>query len=305
MKFIDLTGQRFGKLLVLGIDPEQKYNSSGRIQWKCQCDCGTICYKSSEVLKKPVKTGIKACSTRCGALIPNGTRFAKLTVIEPIIDEKGHTQYKCLCDCGKITITTASRLKDGTTKSCGCFRKDRMSNIGKSTIQDISNQRFGKLTAIRPTEKRQTKSVVWECKCDCGNIHLASIHNLKAGNVTGCPDCRIKSKGEEKIKSILTKNKIPFISEKTFDNCRNPRTNKLLRFDFFIENKYLVEFDGKQHFTPTNSFPNANYEELKERDKYKNQWCKENNIPLIRIPYTELEFLNINDLLLQTTKFLI
>jgi len=37
----------------------------------------------------------------------------------------------------------------------------------------------------------------------------------------------------------------------------------------------------------------------------KNQWCKENNIPLIRIPYTHLKDLQIKDLMLETTKFLI
>jgi hypothetical protein len=35
----------------------------------------------------------------------------------------------------------------------------------------------------------------------------------------------------------------------------------------------------------------------------KNQWCKENNIPLIRIPYTHLKDLSIEDLILETSKF--
>lgn len=43
----------------------------------------------------------------------------------------------------------------------------------------------------------------------------------------------------------------------------------------------------------------------KELDEYKNQWCKENNIPLIRIPYIHLNDLCIEDLLLETTNFLI
>ena len=39
------------------------------------------------------------------------------------------------------------------------------------------------------------------------------------------------------------------------------------------------------------------------RDNYKTQWCKENNIPLIRIPYTAYETLSTKDLLLTTTKY--
>ena len=306
MQLIDLTNQRFGKLLVLGIDPNNKYNSSKKIIWKCQCDCGNIVYKTSDSLKTPVKRGVKACSARCGSLIPNGTKFSRLTVIEALIDEKGHTKYKCQCDCGNTTITTAAKLKDGTTSSCGCFRKERMSNIGENGFIDISGQRFGKLVAIQPTEHRQAKSIIWKCMCDCGDIHLASAHNLKSGDVSRCSTCKVTSKGEEKIRSILEENKIPFIVEKTFDSCRNPKTNRLLRFDFFVNNHYLIEFDGKQHFEPTNFFTqDFNFEESIERDKYKDSWCKENGIPLVRIPYTKLDSLNISDLMLQTTKFLI
>ena len=44
---------------------------------------------------------------------------------------------------------------------------------------------------------------------------------------------------------------------------------------------------------------------LVKRDKYKNQWCKDNNIPLIRIPYTHLKDLCIEDLLLETSNYII
>ena len=40
-----------------------------------------------------------------------------------------------------------------------------------------------------------------------------------------------------------------------------------------------------------------------ERDIIKNQWCLDNNIPLIRIPFTALSELTINDLLLKDNKY--
>ena len=43
----------------------------------------------------------------------------------------------------------------------------------------------------------------------------------------------------------------------------------------------------------------------KERDAFKNEWCKENNILLIRIPYWHLKDLCIEDLKLETSKFII
>jgi len=41
-------------------------------------------------------------------------------------------------------------------------------------MSDLTGQRFGKLVAIEPTEKRVSKSVVWKCLCDCGNYHEVS-----------------------------------------------------------------------------------------------------------------------------------
>lgn len=307
MKFNDLSGQRFGKLLVLGINPEHKYDGSHNITWECQCDCGKIVYKTASTLKSPMKSGVKACDRRCGNLIPNGTVFSRLTVVEPILGEKGNTKYRCLCECGNEAIVSGNNLKKGTTTSCGCYRRERMSEIGKQTqINDITGQRFGKLIALRPTDKRQCKSVVWECQCDCGQLHLASSHNLLHGDVTRCPNCNIISKGEEKIAELLTQYNLSFIKEKTFESCINPNSGRLLRFDFFVDNSYLIEFDGKQHFEPINFFTmgQAEYGELQSRDKLKNQWCVDNHIPLIRIPYTHLKFLTIKDLLPQTTSFL-
>ena len=66
----------------------------------------------------------------------------------------------------------------------------------------------------------------------------------------GCPTCRT-SKGERQIIKILEENNIPYEYEKIFSDCRNPNTNRNLKFDFFIPHKkLLIEFDGEQHFRP-------------------------------------------------------
>lgn len=46
-KFIDLTGKRFGKLIVIKKVENNKYN---RIQWLCRCDCGNVTCLSSNAL---------------------------------------------------------------------------------------------------------------------------------------------------------------------------------------------------------------------------------------------------------------
>ena len=49
-------------------------------------------------------------------------------------------------------------------------------------VSDITGQVFGKLTAMNPTDKRSGRSVVWHCKCECGNEIDVSVTNLKDGN---------------------------------------------------------------------------------------------------------------------------
>ena len=145
------------------------------------------------------------------------------------------------------------------------------------------------------------------CKCDCGNPQLESVSGdrLRNGSKTQCSLCMPRSKGEEQIKEILLANKISFIQEKSFDDCRFPDTNRLARFDFFVGNKYLIEFDGRQHIEETTG-NRSNWWSLsyvQGHDKIKNDYCQLNNIPLIRIPYSKINFIKIEDLKLETTKY--
>ena len=111
--------------------------------------------------------------------------------------------------------------------------------------------------------------------------------------------------GERRIAQLLVDNKIPFVREATFGTCLFEDTRYPARFDFWVDNSYLIEYDGEQHFTANERGWNTSdqLEKTKQHDKYKSQWCKENNIPLIRIPYTALDTLNISDLLLTSTNF--
>lgn len=68
----------------------------------------------------------------------------------------------------------------------------------------------------------------------------------------------------------------------------------------------MIEFDGKQHCVSNGQFfTEEKVQQIQYRDKLKNQWCKNNNIPLIRIPYTHLKSLKLEDLLLETSNFIV
>jgi hypothetical protein len=109
----------------------------------------------------------------------------------------------------------------------------------------------------------------------------------------GCPICR-ESKGEKKISKILEGNKIIFIRQKKFDDCCDKRK---LPFDFYLpEYNMCIEYDGRQHFESVVGFGgDEEFSKTQKHDKIKNEYCKENNIKLIRIKYNE----NINNKLCQ------
>lgn len=87
--------------------------------------------------------------------------------------------------------------------------------------------------------------------------------------------------------------------KKTFNSCRFPETNRLGYFDFYINNQFLLEYDGPQHFSYSESgWDNLDYFlNITKKDNFKNKWCKENNIPLKRIPYWKLKNLTIEDIM--------
>lgn len=108
-----------------------------------------------------------------------------------------------------------------------------------------------------------------------------------------------ESKPEKIIRKWLVNNNIEFIQEKTFDGCKNKAP---LRFDFYIPKfNTCIEYDGKHHFKPmmfgfyygpnTDDKIKARFESTKINDNIKNNFCKENNINLIRMacPFAKIK----------------
>ncbi len=107
---------------------------------------------------------------------------------------------------------------------------------------------------------------------------------------TRCPQCA-ESKGEKLIREILEKADVSFKQECSFKNLLGVGGG-LLRFDFAVFDKksgllLLIEYDGEFHFNE--QYNNDSYNMLQIHDGFKNQYCKDNNIPLIRIPYWQFD----------------
>ena len=106
----------------------------------------------------------------------------------------------------------------------------------------------------------------------------------------GCPNCK-SSRGESRIRQFLIKNNIEYIYNKSFGDCKNPITNRRLRFDFYISShNLLIEFDGRQHFVEVSEegFKREPLVDIQYRDNIKNEYAKSNNIKLLRIPYRDI-----------------
>lgn len=310
-KFIDLTGLKFNYLTVI----ERVYDDTNKkiVKWKCICDCGNECIVSGSNLKN-------GHTKSCGCFITQANKinaqhriddltgqvFGNLTVLYRIDNKRGNTCWRCSCQCGRTIDVLSYNLKNGNTQSCGCLQKIKTS---KARVKNISMKKFGYLTALFPTENRSSdKKVIWHCKCDCGNYLDVSIGSLSSGNTLSC-GCLGMSKGENKIELILSNNNIEFEKQKRFDTCKFPDSNYYAYFDFYLPDyNLLIEYDGNQHFYYSNNKntwnTKDNFEKVLEHDNYKNKWCMENNITLIRIPYVHYEELTLSDLLPDTSNFI-
>ena len=115
-------------------------------------------------------------------------------------------------------------------------------------------------------------------------------------HISSCKNCQRKSRGEHKVEQLLSLASIKYETQKTFSTCRYKDSQCLARFDFYLpEYNIIIEYDGEQHFKYSDSgwYTKEYWNKRKQKDKYKTKWCQENNIPLIRIPYTEYENLSI------------
>lgn len=246
-----------------------------------------------------------------------GQRFGKLLVLECAgkLDGRRYS-WKCQCDCGNIKIIAGASLTSGNTKSCGCANKEALKkwNLEQSEKAKIPlGTKFGKLTVIEDLGFREQipghNRRWYKCQCDCGNIHEVMGNLLKQGQTISCGKCLV-SKGEFLIQTLLDQNNIEY----NYD-CSLPELTKefgkKLRFDFILYQngniQRIIEFDGKQH----KYGPDTNYwghttdtlESIQERDNIKNQFCKSHNIPLVRIPYSHINNIILEDLI--GDKFLI
>lgn len=322
------------KVIRLASEEEKRNNNITSLEkyWWCQClkhpdNPLTLIYGQN--LKKGKTKNCACCrhtSNKIGGFIDltdwvleeHGYNNNKIKVIKRAQNPgTGHqTYWECIClkhsDNGTFIAGKDSILKNDCYICPTCLKEHKIIDMTDWIMSEHgfpnSNIKVIRAATAEEQEKYSSKSQYWWCQClDHPNNPLELIlgTSLRKGDTQHCSCCKAISNGEITISKLLENNNIKFEKEKGFEDFRYTESNRMIRFDFWVNNNYIIEFDGKQHFKATGYGWNNkdNLELVKKRDELRNQYCKEHNIPLIRIPYTHLKNLCLEDLLLETTTF--
>ena len=142
----DLTGKRFGKLVVVK-QTKSHVTPSGqkKARWICNCDCGNTSIVSAQDLKTGHTKSCGCLPTKTigsGLIDLTGMRFGKLTVIKRTEDYVGKNGYRspkwlCKCDCGNEVSVQGGNLRNGVVKHCGC---DKIKSKGEEAVSRFLNE---------------------------------------------------------------------------------------------------------------------------------------------------------------------
>ena len=211
-----------------------------------------------------------------------GTKINGWTILNiiPSNEKNNKTFALCKCQCGTVKDVLLSNIINGLSKNCGCGRKNMLK---ETRTKSLVGQRFGKLVVLEMIEERNINGrIVYRCKCDCGNEVDVLGNSLTTHHTLSC-GCLV-SYWNMYIQQFLENNKIKHKSEYPviIDGNR-------YRFDFYLDDyNVVIEYDGIQHFEPVDLFGGEeNLKKVHQHDTIKNEYCKTNNINLLRIPYWE------------------
>lgn len=148
--------------------------------------------------------------------------------------------------------------------------------------------------ALSFEEKERTCDTTVYCQCECGEFFKTNIGLLTTQRKWRCSSCTsAKSTLEKATEEYLKELGIEYVPQKKFKGCINPKTNYSLKYDFYLPDYNMcIEVDGSQHDkvsyfgNMTKEQAEQSFKDTQERDIIKNNFCKDNNIQLLRIPYT-------------------
>lgn len=249
------------------------------IEWNCtpsRIIHGTGCYycgieKASKSSRKTNEKYIDEVNN----INPNITVLGKYDGnFTPILHKCNKHNIEWLC-------APASILKGGGCYQCGL---EKLSQFQLKSREQYINELYeiNKDVILLGDYLGSNTPTLHKCLID-GYEWYASPANFLNG--CGCPQCNC-SHGEKIITKWLKDNNIDFVTQKTFEDCKDTRE---LPFDFYLP-KYnkCIEYDGEQHFRPIDFFGGESAFVIRQiHDLIKTEYCDINNIPLLRVSYLD------------------
>jgi hypothetical protein len=109
-----------------------------------------------------------------------GRRYGRLTVAAEVSRDRLGRVFQCRCDCGEITSVRATRLVNGTARSCGCLMRER--SKAANTTHGHASQRAG---------TRSTTYQVWASMIQrCTNPRCHAYARYGGRGITVCDEWR-------------------------------------------------------------------------------------------------------------------
>lgn len=274
-KKLDLTGQRFGQLTVLG--PAD--NMGKRTAWLCRCDCGKECVVKTQRLRagravscgcvgpaKGLQTLTYVDGTCLEMIAANTVRCNNTSGVPGVEWSASRGKWRAsICFQGKRRyLGCYARLEDAVKvrkraeeELFGKFLDVCAGKLPRSELRDVdeacppisrdysaqridlTGQRFGMLTALEPAENIGSMTA-WRCRCDCGSECVVMTGHLRGGHTTSC--------GCKPSVTLIDGTCLELIRSKTI---RSNNTSGVTGVEWVPNSnkwKAVIFFKGKRHY---------------------------------------------------------
>nr|WP_156736410.1 zinc-ribbon domain-containing protein [Mycobacterium sp. E3298] len=290
---------------------EIAYGSSKRVWWTCRFNNehiwdDSVVHRTTQNRGCPYCHGLRVNHTNCLSKTEKEIALQwHPTLNEELLpDHVTRSSSKVVwwlcpqCD-SSYDMMISSRTSGGQNcPYCGGMRVNETNCLAKTHPELLSEWDFKENKDVNPynINSGSKKYVWWKCsKCD----HSWSAQpDSRTGMKSGCPKCAKKSIGEKLIIKELLKRDVLFKIEYKFQDLKSPKKYPM-RYDFAVFDKnnkisFMIEFDEEYHFAENRK----SYPKTKEYDNIKNEYCSNNKIPLVRIPYWDIN--NIEEIIAES-----
>lgn len=191
---------------------------------------------------------------------------------------------------GDFEVSPANHLSGKNCPKCALEHRSRLRSSNTEEFIEKAKQIHGNkydYNKVNYINNHTLVSIICHKKDFQGVEHGEFLQQPNSHlNGCGCPKCR-QSHGERFITNYLNNNKINFTPQYSIEINKDINISGKANIDFYLPDYNLfIEYNGIQHYVERQAFGGKlEFERQQKRDEYVRNYCKENNIRLLEIPY--------------------